>query len=719
MELSNERKDSLGAQENILGGGKDLLYGWLVGRAAADLGLAQALVASEAQRSEQLKRLEDHLLAQIRELEKRQASNLSSEGNAADLAALKAELQSFSVRQEKLETEHVGFEQLEAVISAKLREFEGEVQQESQHRLGGDLSDFKLELKLLADRVARAEFSNQQLQVQAANESHIEELVNRLIHIENESLKAKIFEELSQQQPWSTPQGTHAEWVKTLDEMRGEINQVRANSELSTLRNELDKLSQRLGQLELTSNPATALTDELNLWSKEINERLSARIETLVSEIDNQILAITALKADRESDTAELLAIVERMGRLEQTAVIDATELKAEINTIKYRLSDPAHIVQATEVAVKMFEEAIGSRVSELNGELIHLAERVTQLTNHADDATLREAERQELTRKIEANVAERIQELESRLAEKLGQRESSDWAEFKIEMSGLANRMAQMELASQQAQLFGDDLSAYSQPAIEALRAELTATKVEMEQRHAESAQRLIQRLEETFNARLHQLDNVLARERQDEQRHDKVVSEIRSEMQVLAQRLAQTESSAQHTHALMVNETAQTAQSRENALNELTALQTRLAEHESRDGHFESLSNELNERVFEIQDQLRENLVLIGSREGEIAQLRLEVQKLAQMGAPKPSAQSETVHRLPEPMGATARLRAEAPQPLKAGSAGNEPNSLLQSYDAETVGSIDQKKQLQQRMSADIERVRAELRKRAGVSR
>jgi len=46
-------------------------------------------------------------------------------------------------------------------------------------------------------------------------------------------------------------------------------------------------------------------------------------------------------------------------------------------------------------------------------------------------------------------------------------------------------------------------------------------------------------------------------------------------------------------------------------------------------------------------------------------------------------------------------------------------EPNTLLKSYNAESGGSQEQKKQLQQRISADIERVRAELRKRAGVAR
>jgi hypothetical protein len=54
-----------------------------------------------------------------------------------------------------------------------------------------------------------------------------------------------------------------------------------------------------------------------------------------------------------------------------------------------------------------------------------------------------------------------------------------------------------------------------------------------------------------------------------------------------------------------------------------------------------------------------------------------------------------------------------------LKTPPAGSESSSLLQGYDSASDESKDQKKQLQQRISADIERVRAELRKRAGMSR
>ena len=73
--MADEKNDQqFGGQMIGPANGKDVLYGWLVGRAAADLGLAQAIAASEAQRVEQIRRLEEALLGQMRELQNSQAA---------------------------------------------------------------------------------------------------------------------------------------------------------------------------------------------------------------------------------------------------------------------------------------------------------------------------------------------------------------------------------------------------------------------------------------------------------------------------------------------------------------------------------------------------------------------------------------------------------------------------------------------------------------------
>ena len=112
--MADDRNDHpSNAQTHSFGAGKDVLFGWLVGRAAADLGLAQAIAASEAQRNEQLKRLEESLLAQVQQLNKQQGVADDAAITPAGIDELKAEIQKFTERMGWLEsaaqqTHHLG-----------------------------------------------------------------------------------------------------------------------------------------------------------------------------------------------------------------------------------------------------------------------------------------------------------------------------------------------------------------------------------------------------------------------------------------------------------------------------------------------------------------------------------------------------------------------------------------------------------------------------------
>jgi hypothetical protein len=69
--LLDQRTDNpFSPREDQMGKGKEMLVGWLVGKAGVDFGVAQALAASDAQAAEQLKRLEETLVARISELQK-------------------------------------------------------------------------------------------------------------------------------------------------------------------------------------------------------------------------------------------------------------------------------------------------------------------------------------------------------------------------------------------------------------------------------------------------------------------------------------------------------------------------------------------------------------------------------------------------------------------------------------------------------------------------
>src|SRR5438874_2811709 len=94
----SENEKASSSDTNNLGASKDVLFGWLVGRAAADLGLAQALAASEAQHADKFKQLEASLLAQIQELQNSPNAPFGAADQSDELEQLKATMQSIFER---------------------------------------------------------------------------------------------------------------------------------------------------------------------------------------------------------------------------------------------------------------------------------------------------------------------------------------------------------------------------------------------------------------------------------------------------------------------------------------------------------------------------------------------------------------------------------------------------------------------------------------------
>jgi hypothetical protein len=256
-----------------------------------------------------------------------------------------------------------------------------------------------------------------------------------------------------------------------------------------------------------------------------------------------------------------------------------------------------------------------------------------------------------------------------------------------------------------------------------EALRAEVETLKTDLSQQAMVTAQSVMAPVEEHIGAKLNEIGGYLLRVQQDEEGRDQRFSEMQGELHLIAQRLVQAESSAQQTHALMVTETAQSAQSRDGVMSELAALQSRLADQLARNASVDVLAQELSGRIEDLQNQLSRSIAMVERRDEEIAELKAQVENLSRSTIPKSTTALAPSNRAQAPLAVTVGLAGVKGQTepiipaLKSST--NAPNTLLQSYDAEAGGAKEQKKQLQQRISADIERVRAELRKRAGVSR
>jgi len=687
--LTDERKEFPGASEINLGGGKDLLYGWLVGRAAADLGLAQALATSESQRSEQIKRLEESLLGQIREL--REGESSSDGRSAAEFDALKVELQRVSESQQQSAADRIHVEQLEAAIRGKLHEFESRIQQPSQSVAGSDLSDLRFELKLLVDRIARAEYSVQQAQA-ASQSQRVEEIVADRLKTETALLRTQLVAELDSHTPAATlAQSVDACLQNKLDELRVEIGQgTRAANALDALNDNLAQLSQRLGQIESAAKVTASLAEQESRWNRAADAR---------------------------------------MAQLEQAALIGTADLKAEIDGIKTRLNESSTAESSDDLAVNHLEERISIRFGELQEQLTTalsvINQRDTEIRGFTAQLSMISDKLTDFSNRSE-DYAARTRALESRLSERLdaGDRSAIDVDQLQVDMSTLLNQMTQIELAYQQAQSSSGAEAQRGQQVVEGLLAELATLKAELSQQAIVTAQSILTNVEEIFGPKINELQSCLLRAQQDSESRDAQLIGLQGELRVIAQRLVQAESSTQQTHALLVNETAQSAQLRDSMMGELAELQSQLAEQRASATSIDSLGRELSARLEILQNQLSQNIATLESRDAEIAALKTQVQNIAQSATVLKSATpAPTVNRLHAPIGVTVGLggvksQTETMMPAPKSAAG-EPNSLLQTYDAEADGPKEQKRQLQQRISADIERVRAELRKRAGVSR
>jgi hypothetical protein len=620
--LPNETSENPATQSaNNLGAGTDVLYGWLVGRAAADLGLAQALAASEAQRREQIKRLEESLLAQIRELQDRHSANSGDVDSAALIDPLKLELERVGARQAQLEAAQQNVERLEAAMNSQLGEFAAQMRQQAESFSSGNADDVKFEIKLLADRIARAEFAAQRAQTETLSANQ------RIENTISERLQAQVA-------------ASQAQFITEL-QARSEAPNVSADQQEM-----LHQLSQRLGQLESSLNPG-AIEDERSRWGHEADKRLDA----LVVEVGEQLRAIGGAKVDGEAHAAELAAVAERLGCIEQTALLGAAELKAELGALKTRLDEPQRPVPVDDSAIRRLDETINGRIAELQDKLTTALSVVEQ----RDGALLA---------------------LDGRL-------------------SVLADKVAEL-----------------SERAVD--RGDMAELKSELSRDDAKSAQSLVDNLEKNIAAKIGALEGELTADLQRSQNRDGVLDEIRGEIELLAQRWLQTDTSARQTHEFIANELAQAAQLREGMVGELTALQNQLTDRQERDRRIESLATDLSARIFDVQAQLSQNLATLVSRDAEIAALKVQVEQMAQTKNAVPLAAPNRLHTAISPAVGLGGLKPQSEVPPA-----QEPASLLQRYDADSSGAKQEKRHLQERISADIERVRAELRKRAGVGR
>ena len=491
--MADEKNDQpFGGQTIGPANGKDVLYGWLVGRAAADLGLAQAIAASEAQRVEQIRRLEEALLGQMRELQNSQAS-AESVSNSAAVDLLGDQVRRFSERQNALEAQQLTSGQIESQLTAKVRELEAYVEQSPIAVANAEVGALRAQMAGLLERIAAVE-ANANREVIPIDTGLAQEQIVLVVREQTEALEGA--------------------WQKRLDGLQHEIREKAAllrlrDGELTDVRVQLAGVAKRLDQMAApppAEAGASAREAERVLWQRDFEEQLSARLREMGDEIRGRLQGITNAKVDQEQFRGETLALTARIAQLEQS-------------------DQNGNASAATEA-----REAYHATVA-LRGEIAGLKAALIEQQRTPDDA---------FARSVEATLREQMQAFHGQIAE--FQRATLEWQnqfkELPGDMQTLMQRQVQAETLAQQTHALVTQETAQIRGAV---KADMAAIEAHLNERRPPDG--ALQVVEDKVNGRLRELHNQIAHGMLALDRRDLELRELKTQLQMLAQRIGHSD--------------------------------------------------------------------------------------------------------------------------------------------------------------------------------
>jgi chromosome segregation ATPase len=667
-----------GAQEPILGSSQDLLFGWLVRRASADLGLAEAIAASEARRTEQLRRLEETLTAKVQEL---QRQPIAETAPAGVVEALKVELETAAARVGSLESTfqqaHQTGESLKADM-AKLGERLGEQQSRSEARFAG--------IETMAETLAT---------------------------------KIREFQQCLSAQPPATESFTSA---------------------IGDLQKRVQSLTEQMARFEPADSIREAAEREAEYarWTVESDERTALRIRQFGDEIREKLKILSSLQAELQTGRSESAALGERVGEVEDRLRQLSTELRAELSAQGIAFSAEQGLRQAGENSVEELNRRLGARLGDLEaafheklsgveaqcgdlpslkGQMLRLSERVAELGRQAENEAAQEAARAERAQGKEEAIATQIGSLAEQFNDQKHASESRslELGHLRSKLSDLAQRVGLAESAAQQARTLAAAGAQGAEKTAQDLVADFVALKAGLGDYALalKTAQSLMESLESSIGRQFQELQDQLAQTRNESEARDEQLREADRKIDTLAERLVEAEALAHRTHALMVNENTQGAERREGLRMELDELRAQWTRGPAIDATLRAVEEKLNLKIGEWESRLAQRLSLLDYRDAEIRELKTQVQNLGDVlpGTATLNLAAAPAHGVLA-MSQSFEKGAEAGVPTDL-SGGVSPGGGV------AVGGREQMRQLQERISADIERARAELREKSGRSK
>jgi chromosome segregation ATPase len=627
----------------------------MVRRAEADLGVAQALVAGEVHRADQIKHLETTLIGQINKLQHQviegyeaELNDLKSEISACadriaqfegtqstvdaarqviqELGDLRAQL---SARQTELEIRCSGFERLGESLATHIHELEEELRDklDSIRTAQAEMCHFQSETHSLAERVAQAESDTWQARTLILHNTQQLEQTTESIKSDIVALNALFSDIKDNQRNFPLLDTLFKELARNLGAKIEEIDdrlahshnsQLECDARLGQLDSGLAMLAERLTRTDSLSNQTHALTHAEVSSASEFRENTLQQLSSLEARLSDSTADHEALQELTLSLRAQVQASQQQTAQ--QFTLLDSRDAEQERNAKEL----------AAFLATKLTQqdEKLGA-LANVHKELYRLGPEVQileQRINQADLALQRAQDRTE-------GSARRIGQLEESLKNEI--------VALNAAVATLADKQQTLRLPEDQLREVKHELDVtvaelqhqlgverdgfdhWGKGLRESFGAELSAMQARVSERLSQIEHRYarLERWEETVKANFDGLEAQLKETLQLQSNHHEQWDRFQSWQGTLDERTSKLDTQMRHAEARAVATAQKTEQSVDVLRCEIRTLQTLFDPRglPSADSILRGIEETLGAKFQEIEERFTRQLCEYDSRNTE----------------------------------------------------------------------------------------------------
>jgi chromosome segregation ATPase len=632
---------------------RDTLFDWLVRRAEADLGVAQALATGETQRADQIKRLETTLIGQISRLqhqiiESREAevNDLKSEilacadrialferthdtGDAVkqviqELGDLRSQL---NARQTELECRYLNLDRLGESLGGHIRSLEEDLRAKLDdiRTAQGEMRHFQSETQSLAERVAHAESATWQARTLAVRNAQQLEQNNESLRNEIAPLKV-FFAELSNNQRNLPLYDKLLEGIGTkieeLHEWLAQTQNTQAERDIRLERLDagLAMLTGRVSKAESVSHQTQALIQAGIDSASEFRDKTGRELAALHSQLNDSTadqrlediqLSLRAKMEEWQHQSVQRLMLLEsRDSEWEKTARELAMSLSVKLAEHEAHTDDRLRLLANDRQELSCF-----------GPEIQKLAKRMAD----AESATLGAQALAEASGKrtslLEEGLQKDIAALNAEVDRLAGQQHAFHLTED--ELSALERRLtSKVEELQRQLAIEREGFDHWGKGLHQSFGAELSAIQARLSERQSQIEHRYarLEHEQETVNTALNSVETQLKENLQPCAHHQQEWSKLQSDLDTLGVRAKQLE---ERTRQVEDRAAALTCNSEQNT----TDLQRQISALENADSIIHGLQKTLSGRLLDLQQTFMAQLTQCDNRNAERARQSDEI--------------------------------------------------------------------------------------------